>query len=61
MRLQPQEMAFKRNGDLYPLRSGVQITSAIITGQRSVMSLLIDPFFSSGVHPLPSVEPRFLS
>ena len=52
VRLQPKEMAFKRNGDLYPLRPGVQITSAIITGQRSVMSLLLDPFLSSGVHPL---------
>jgi adhesin transport system membrane fusion protein len=52
VRLLPKETAFKRNNDLYPLRPGVQITSAIITGQRSVMSLLLDPFFGSGVHPL---------
>lgn len=52
LRLKPAVMAFKRNGDLYPLRPGVQVTAAIISGERSVMSVLLEPFFGSGVHPL---------
>jgi adhesin transport system membrane fusion protein len=52
VRLQPKVMAFSRNGDLYPLRPGVQVTAAIISGERSVMGLLLDPFIGSGVHPL---------
>ena len=52
VRLQPKEAAFRRSGDLYPLRPGVQVTAAIITGQRSVMGVLLDPFIGSGVHPL---------
>ncbi len=52
VRLQPKEMGFRRNSDFYPLRPGVQVTSAILTGERSVMSLLLDPFIGSGVHPL---------
>jgi adhesin transport system membrane fusion protein len=52
VRLQPKEMAFRRNQDLYPLRPGVQVTAAIITGERSVMGVLLDPFLGSGVHPL---------
>ena len=52
VRLQPKEPGFRRNADFYPLRPGVQVTAAVITGERSVMGLLLDPFLGSGVHPL---------
>ena len=52
VRLQPKVMAFSRNGELYPLRPGVQVTAAIISGERSVLSVLLDPFVGSGVQPL---------
>jgi adhesin transport system membrane fusion protein len=52
VRLEPEEFAFHRGTDSYPLRPGVQVTAAIITGQRSVLALLLDPFQFSGVKPL---------
>jgi adhesin transport system membrane fusion protein len=52
VRLEPKEMAFRRGGDIYALRPGVQVTSAIITGERSVLALLLEPFIGSGIRPL---------
>jgi adhesin transport system membrane fusion protein len=52
VRLEPEEFAFHRGTDSYPLRPGVQVTAAIITGQRSVLALLLDPFQFRGVKPL---------
>lgn len=52
VRLQPKELSFRRGEDRYPLRPGVQVTSAILTGERSVLALLLEPFLGSGVHPL---------
>ena len=52
VRLEPEEFAFHRGTDSYPLRPGAQVTAAIITGQRSVLALLLDPFQFSGVKPL---------
>lgn len=52
VRLQPEELFFKRGDDKYPLRPGVEVMAAIITGQRSVMALLLEPFIGSSVHPL---------
>jgi membrane fusion protein, adhesin transport system len=52
VRLEPEEFAFHRGTDSYPLHPGVQVTAAIITGQRSVLALLLDPFQFSGVKPL---------
>lgn len=52
VRLAPEEAVFRQGDEVYPLRPGVQITSAIISGQRSVLSLLVDPFWHSGIQPL---------
>lgn len=52
VRLKPRELGFRRGTDFYPLRPGVQVTSAIVTGERSVLALLVDPFIGSGIHPL---------
>lgn len=52
VRLEPKELSFKRGDEVYPLRPGVQLMAAIITGQRSVLGLLIEPFAGSGVRPL---------
>lgn len=52
VRLAPSQTFFRRGTDTYPMRPGVQILAAIITGQRSVLSLLLDPFLGSGVKPL---------
>ncbi len=52
VRLKPKLFVFKRGAESYPLRPGVQVTSAIITGQRSVLSLLMEPFLGNGIRPL---------
>jgi adhesin transport system membrane fusion protein len=52
VRLAPKEFAFRRGDDSYPLRPGVQITSAILTGHRSVLALLLEPFTGNSVRPL---------
>ncbi len=52
VRLAPKELAFRRGNDTYALRPGVQVTAAILTGERSVMRLLLEPFLGSSVHPL---------
>jgi adhesin transport system membrane fusion protein len=52
VRLAPDEAVFRQGDETFPLRPGVQITSAIISGQRSVLSLLVDPFWRSGIQPL---------
>jgi adhesin transport system membrane fusion protein len=53
VRLEPKELAFRRGGaDSYALRPGVQIMAAIITGERSVLDLLLEPFIGSGIRPL---------
>lgn len=52
IRLAPSELAFRKGKDTYPLRPGVQVMAAILTGQRSVLSLLLDPFLGSGIKPL---------
>ena len=52
VRLAPESLYFQRQDDKYPLRPGVQVTAAIITGSRSVLALLLEPFIGSAVHPL---------
>lgn len=52
VRLAPQKLAFHRGKDVYPLRPGLQVTAAIVTGQRSVLALLFEPFVGNGIHPL---------
>jgi adhesin transport system membrane fusion protein len=52
VRLAPKELAFHRGADSYPLRPGVQVMAAILTGQRSVLALLLEPFMGSGIKPL---------
>lgn len=52
VRLVPKTLAFHRGKDTYPLRPGLQVTAAIVTGERSVLALLFEPFIGSGVHPL---------
>lgn len=52
VRLQPAENAFRRGEEVYALRPGVQVTAAILTGERSVLSVLLEPFIGSGVRPL---------
>jgi adhesin transport system membrane fusion protein len=52
VRLAPKELAFRRSADIYALRPGVQVMSAIITGERSVLALLLEPFIGSDVRPL---------
>lgn len=37
---------------LSPLRPGVQVMAAILTGERSVLAVLVEPFMGSGVRPL---------
>ena len=52
VKLQPEEFSFRRGTEVYALRPGVQITCAILTGERSVLALLLEPFLGSGVKPL---------
>lgn len=52
IRLKPIEQYFKRNDQIYPLKPGVQITATILTGERSVLSLLAEPFGMDGIKPL---------
>lgn len=52
VRLQPKTHVFRRGKDAYALRPGVQVMAAIITGERSVLAVLIEPFIGSGIHPL---------
>ncbi|MFM1906709.1 MAG: hypothetical protein RLZZ591_386 [Pseudomonadota bacterium] len=52
VRLAPKELVFRRGLDTYPMRPGVQVMAAILTGERSVLSLLLEPFMGSGIKPL---------
>lgn len=52
VRLLPETFAFRRGKDSYALRPGVQVSAAILSGSRSVIALLLDPFFGSGINPL---------
>ncbi len=52
IRLKPSELIFVSGNQSYPLKPGVQITSTILTGERSVISLLAEPFGMGGVQPL---------
>lgn len=52
VRLKPEEFSFRRGHEVYALRPGVQITCAILTGERSVMALLLEPFIGQGIRPL---------
>jgi adhesin transport system membrane fusion protein len=52
VRLQPGELEFRRGTETYPLRPGVQVMAAIVTGQRSVFDVLVEPFSGSGIRPL---------
>jgi len=52
VRIKPEVLEFTRNGVPYPLTPGVQVMAALITGERSVMELLLDPFVGSAVRPL---------
>lgn len=52
VKLKPEEFTFRRTGELYALRPGVQITCAILTGKRSVLALLLEPFLGHGIKPL---------
>lgn len=52
VRLRPHKFAFARNDEVYPLKPGVQVTAAIITGQRSVLTVLLQPFLGNGIKPL---------
>jgi len=47
VRIITEETAFKRGESRYQLVPGVQITSAILTGERSVMDYLLAPFLAS--------------
>lgn len=52
VRLEPKEPVFKRGDDVYEMRPGVQVTAAILTGQRTVLTLLLEPLTGSSVRPL---------
>jgi adhesin transport system membrane fusion protein len=52
VKLQPESFVFRRGEEVYALRPGVQITCAILTGERSVLALLLEPFLGHGVKPL---------
>jgi adhesin transport system membrane fusion protein len=52
VRLVPKDLFFRRGADTYALRPGVQVTAAIITGERSVLALLLEPFTGSSIRPL---------
>jgi adhesin transport system membrane fusion protein len=52
VRLKPEEFSFRRGDEIYALRTGVQITCAILTGERSVLALLLEPFIGHGIRPL---------
>ena len=52
VKLKPQTFVFQRGDEVYALRPGVQITCAILTGERSVLALLLEPFLGHGVKPL---------
>jgi adhesin transport system membrane fusion protein len=52
VRLRPAETAFHRAGYAYPMKPGVQVTAAILTGNRTVLATLFDTFFDDGVKPL---------
>jgi len=52
VKLKPESFVFRRGEEVYALRPGVQITCAILTGERSVLALLLEPFIGHGVKPL---------
>jgi adhesin transport system membrane fusion protein len=52
VKLKPEAFVFRRGDEVYALRPGVQITCAILTGERSVLALLLEPFLGHGVKPL---------
>lgn len=52
VKLKPEAFVFRRGEEVYALRPGVQITCAILTGERSVLALLLEPFIGHGVKPL---------
>jgi adhesin transport system membrane fusion protein len=52
VRLRPAETAFQRAGSAYPMKPGVQVNAAILTGSRTVLATLLDTFFDDGVQPL---------
>jgi adhesin transport system membrane fusion protein len=52
VRLIPETLAFRNGNNLYALRPGVQVSAAILTGHRSVIALLLDPFMGHGIRPL---------
>ena len=52
VRLEPQTPVFRRGEDVYEMRPGVQVTAAILTGQRTVLTLLMEPLTGSSVRPL---------
>ncbi len=52
VRLAPEVPFFKRGSEVYEMRPGVQVTAAILTGQRSVLALLLEPLTGAQIHPL---------
>lgn len=52
VRLEPKVPVFKRGDDVYEMRPGVQVTAAILTGQRTVLTLLLEPLTGSSIRPL---------
>ncbi len=47
VRIVPERDAFERHGHRYGLVPGVQVTCSIVTGQRSVLVYLLDPFVAA--------------
>lgn len=47
VRIETKATRFERDGVSFRLVPGVQVTCAIVTGRRSVMSYLLDPFMGS--------------
>jgi len=52
VRIKPEEFSFRRGDEVYALRPGVQITCALLTGERSVLALLLEPFIGQSIRPL---------
>lgn len=52
VRLRPQSEAFVRDEEIFPLRPGISVMATIVTGQRSVLDVLLEPFLGSGIQPL---------
>lgn len=52
VRLEPKVPFFKRGDDIYAMRPGVQVTAAILTGKRTVLTLLLEPLTGSNIRPL---------